>query len=276
MEKNYINNSADVAIWMVTFNHAEFIAQAIESVISQRTTFSYKLVIADDCSTDNTKEICKSYVLKFPDKILYYRNKTNLGSSLNGQLNYERCFKISRKYIALLEGDDFWIDNDKLQKQYDLLENPVNRAYVVCATNYIEFYQDKQKFSDNWAFFQGVHGREMIKGVQFELIDSDGWKTKTATILFRKNALKVRRILRYRLMVDSILVYELSKFGKKMFLNDCTAAYRLHDQGIWSLKSEDEKRAISKKINLEIKRVNFLEEVILKKIKKRFGLFNNL
>lgn len=279
MGKDYINNTVDVAIWMICYNQAAFIGEAIESVMAQRTNFSFKLVIADDCSTDNTQEICENYVLKYPDQILYHRNKSNLGFSLNGQLNYERCYKISNKYIALLEGDDYWIDNEKLQKQYDLLEKPENQKFVICATNYVEFYEDKQVFSNNWAFFQGVHGKEMPKGSIFEIKDSDGWKTKTATVIFRKSALKVKKVLRYRLMVDSILIYELTKHGQKLFLNECTAAYRLQSQGNWSMKTYAEKKAITQKINDEIHRVNFFKEVFLKKIIKtcnRFANSNNL
>jgi hypothetical protein len=77
-------------------------------------------------------------------------------------------------------------------------------------------------------------------------------------------------------MVDSILVYELCKYGKKLFLNDCTAVYRLQEQGNWSMKTEDEKKQFSNKINLEIIRVNFFKEFILKKTRKYLGFINNL
>jgi glycosyltransferase involved in cell wall biosynthesis len=281
MGKDYINNNADVAVWMICFNQAAFIREAIESVMAQKTNFSFKLVIADDCSTDNTQEICENYVLKFPDKILYYRNKSNLGFSLNGQLNYERCYKISNKYIALLEGDDYWIDNEKLQKQYDLLESPLNQDYVICSTNYIEFYEDKKEFSEIWAYYQGINGIKKPRGSVFEIEKEDGWKTKTATVLFRKTALNLKKIFKYGLMVDSILIYELDKKGRKLFLNDLTAVYRLRKGGNWSLKTVEEKEIFTKRINAEIQRVNYMEEVIIKnisfllvKIIKKIGSFN--
>jgi glycosyltransferase involved in cell wall biosynthesis len=266
----------EVAIGMVTFNQAEFISQAIESVLSQKTNFTFMLVIADDCSTDTTKEICEQYVLEFPDKVSYFRNEKNLGFSVNGQINYERCFNISTKYIALLEGDDFWIDDEKLQKQYNILENPQYKDFVICSTNYLEYFNDSNEFNNRWAYFQGIYGREMPRGAIFEINDSDGWKTKTATNFFRKNALKIRKIWRYKIMVDSILVYELSKQGKKIFLNECTAAYRIQPQGNWSMKSDEEKKLMTNKIHAEIRRVNYIKEVVIKKIKKHFGFINNI
>ena len=276
MLKEYMVRTVDVAIGMVTYNQAEFVTQAIESVLMQRTNFTFRLIIADDFSTDNTQEICENYVLKYPDKISYFRNKENLGFSINGQINYERCYRIATKYIALLEGDDFWIDSLKLQKQYDLLENRDYKEFVICSTNYVEYFNDTKELNNQWAYFQGIYGREMPKGAVFEVSESDGWKSKTATNFFRREALKIKKLWKYKIMVDSILVYELSKQGKKLFLNDCTAAYRIQEKGAWSMKTQEEKNLITQEIKNEIRRVNYFEEVILKKLKKQIGRFNNI
>lgn len=118
-----------VAVWMVTYNHEEFIEKAIESVMIQKTTFQYKLFIGEDNSIDNTREICEKLKEKYADKIEYFLHEENIGATPNGIFMYEQCFKSEAKYIALLEGDDYWTDPYKLQKQVDFLET--NPDYVL-------------------------------------------------------------------------------------------------------------------------------------------------
>jgi glycosyltransferase involved in cell wall biosynthesis len=268
----------DVVVGMITYNHGEYIEQAIESVLMQKTTFNFALIINDDCSSDKTQQICEGYQTRFPDRVFYHRNKVNLGFSKNGLLNYEQCYLKSHKYIALLEGDDFWLIDNKLQSQFDLLENEEYSDCVLCSTNYIEYFEDKMIFGSNWAYFNGVNDELKNKGDIFRLTKEDGWKTKTATNFFRKKGLKLSKLKRYNLLVDTILVYELNKNGKSLFFNNCTAAYRIQSQGNWGPKSTDEKKIISKRIFDEIKSKNFFNEVVIKKLKKRqyFSLLYSL
>lgn len=112
---------------MVTYNHVNFIAQAIESVLMQETNFEYELVIGEDYSTDGTREIVKSYAEKYPDKIRTLLHPHNLGSGIkgvkNGRLNLIATLKACKgEYIAFLEGDDYWTNPLKLQKQVEFLE----------------------------------------------------------------------------------------------------------------------------------------------------------
>lgn len=109
-----------VDVVMVTYNHEKYIAQAIESVLMQNCDFKYQLIISDDASLDNTKKICRKYNQLYPDKILYLDNKANVGLVKNYKRAFDLCFA---KYIGILEGDDYWIDKDKLQKQVAILEN---------------------------------------------------------------------------------------------------------------------------------------------------------
>ena len=103
-----------------------------------------------------------------------------------------------------------------------------------------------------------------------------GWKTKTNTILIRTKFIPIRKLKKYGYLCDSILIYELRKKGPFLYFNQCTAVYRLHSDGIWSMKTEEEKKIIRNRINKEIRRANYLEEVIVKTIKKHFGFINNL
>lgn len=112
-----------VVVQMVTYNHEKFVAQAIESVMMQKTSFRYKLIIAEDYSTDRTREICIELKNKYPEKIDLFLNSKNLGVTLNALQVHKACIAIGAKYVAICEGDDYWTDPLKLQKQVDFLEN---------------------------------------------------------------------------------------------------------------------------------------------------------
>ncbi len=109
-----------VSVCMITYNHEKYIAQAIESVMMQVTDFDYELVIGDDCSIDKTREICIVHQNKYPDKIVLLLPDRNNGPNKNFISTYLTC---SGEYVALLEGDDYWIDSYKLQKQVNYLDH---------------------------------------------------------------------------------------------------------------------------------------------------------
>ena len=124
-----------VNIVMVTYNQEKYVAQAIESVLSQKTTFPFVLIIGDDCSSDETYNICRLYADKHSDKVLLLKNETNVGLVKNYQRVFNAC---TAKYIAILEGDDYWIVDDKLQKQTEILEADFE-AGLVHASKYTLF-----------------------------------------------------------------------------------------------------------------------------------------
>lgn len=109
-----------VSVKMITYNHAAFIAQAIEGVLQQKTNFPVELVIGEDCSTDGTREIVCKYREKFPDIIRVITSDGNVGAKKNWYRTTKAC---RGKYIAFCEGDDYWHHPEKLQKQVGYLEN---------------------------------------------------------------------------------------------------------------------------------------------------------
>ena len=108
-----------VSVCMTTYNHEQYIAQAIESVISQQFNFDVEIIIGEDCSTDNTIAICREYKAKYPECIRIVTSENNIGMHANYRRTIEAC---RGKYIAMLDGDDYFTDPDKLQMQVDLLE----------------------------------------------------------------------------------------------------------------------------------------------------------
>ncbi|HEX9927582.1 MAG TPA: glycosyltransferase, partial [Pyrinomonadaceae bacterium] len=122
-------NKPKVAVFMVAYNHARYIAQAIEGVLMQETDFPFKLFIGEDCSTDETRNICLSFKEKYPNKINLILNEKNLGGAPNALNVYKVCFEYG-DYVAMCEGDDYWTDSRKLQRQIDFLE--ANPDFSVC------------------------------------------------------------------------------------------------------------------------------------------------
>ncbi|MBV9242488.1 MAG: glycosyltransferase, partial [Acidobacteria bacterium] len=116
-----------VSICMITYDHEPFIAQAIEGVLGQQAEFEIELVIGDDVSTDATGRICREYQAKYPSTVRVLERSHNLGIALNFMTTLEAC---EGKYVAICEGDDYWTDPRKLQKQVDYMES--RPALAVC------------------------------------------------------------------------------------------------------------------------------------------------
>lgn len=133
-----------VSIRCLTYNHGPYIAQTLDGFLMQRTTFPFEVIIHDDASTDDTAKIIKQYEEKFPLIVKPIYEEENMYSKGNGAITEIVNSHISGKYIAACEGDDYWIDEYKLQKQVDFLEN--NPDYGMCFTNFNIFYQEKAIF----------------------------------------------------------------------------------------------------------------------------------
>lgn len=126
-----------VSVHVLTYNHGPYIGKALESIANQQTTFPYEILIGEDCSTDNTQDVCREYQKKYPDKVRLFVSDSNVGARRN---NIRLRPHVRGKYLAICEGDDYWCDPLKLQKQVDYLEAHPECA-LVC-TNYDRYFQD--------------------------------------------------------------------------------------------------------------------------------------
>jgi glycosyltransferase involved in cell wall biosynthesis len=124
---DFIENKS-VSVCMITYGHESYVSQAIESALEQIGDFTIELVVVNDCSPDNTDEVIKRIIQNHPKGSLvrYFNHENNIGMMPNFIFALQQC---KGKYIALCEGDDYWIDNSKLQKQVDFLE--ANPEYVL-------------------------------------------------------------------------------------------------------------------------------------------------
>lgn len=207
-----------VSIKMITYNHEPYIAQAIEGVVMQKTTFKFELIIGEDCSTDLTRTICEDYANKYPEIIKLLPAEQNLGMIQNGLRTLQAC---NGKYIAFCEGDDYWTDPLKLQKQVDFLE--ANEDYGLVHTNYLRYINDLNCFEESLA--KNINSGNIF----IELLKEN--QIATLTVMLRKDlaieAVKTGILEKGFLIGDYPLWLEISTKSKIGFLNDITAVYRV-------------------------------------------------
>jgi glycosyltransferase involved in cell wall biosynthesis len=129
-----------VSVLVLTYNHEKFIAQALDSILMQEGNFDYEIVIGEDCSTDNTRNIVTDYQKKHPDRIRLLLPEKNLGMMRNLVQTYKAC---EGQYIAILEGDDYWTSPHKLQKQVDFLD--ANPDFAICFHNARTLWQNGER-----------------------------------------------------------------------------------------------------------------------------------
>ncbi len=213
-----------IDVLVLTYNQEKYIAEAIESVLMQKTDFNFRIIIGDDCSTDRTREICIDYKEKYPDKIELVFHKQNFGAVKNFYITYQSC---NAKYLAMLDGDDYWTSPIKLQKQIDFLEN--NGDYSAC------FHQVTQlNLNNNETKIIPVN----IKKSNLEIEDiialpTTGWIINTSSLVFRIQSLGIlpKWFIKFNLG-DWTLVLLSSINGKTFFLNEVMSTYRINSGGL--------------------------------------------
>ena len=162
-----------VTIRCITYNHEPYIRQCLEGFIMQKTNFRFEAIVHDDASTDGTANIIREYAEKYPDIIKPIFETENQYSKLDGSIQRIMSEHIHGKYVAMCEGDDYWIDPLKLQKQVDFLES--NPKYSMCAHNAFVFYQQK---NDVCLFNKTSYSGELSVHDAIH-----AWKIPTASIL---------------------------------------------------------------------------------------------
>lgn len=134
-----VSSAPVVSVCVTAYQHAGFIGECLENIINQKTNFKYEILLGEDASSDGTREICVNYANQYPEKIRLFlhdrKNAIRINGFPNGRFNFlYNLFSAQGKYIALCDGDDFWTDSLKLQKQFDFLE--ANQDCVMCYHGY--------------------------------------------------------------------------------------------------------------------------------------------
>ena len=220
-----------VSVCVQTYNQEHYIKQCLDGIVMQKTNFKFEVLLGEDQSSDNTRQICEDYAKAYPDIItLFLRDRKDvirINGNATGRFNFTENLKACQgKYIAICEGDDYWTDPLKLQKQVDYLEaHPqinicFHRAHVLKDGNFSlhpipEPYQTKA--------FQFI---ELINHYNF---------IATASVLLRKPKTFELPDWFYKVTFGDLGLYKIVAKDKSIqCLDEVMCVYRVHDKGIWS------------------------------------------
>lgn len=227
---NRVPSDVAVSVALITYNHEKYIGQAIESILGQKCNFSFELCIGEDESTDTTRDICIEYAKKYPTIIrLFLRSKENkikLNGKPTGRRNGIATRRACRgKYIALIEGDDFWIDEYKLQKQYDLME--IKPECGICCTRAIKRFVNTG--------IDRVYPRYFPQGIPQSMFYQTRTNIATATYFYRRSCERREITENENVFVgDWAYMMSLTENHRCLMLPGITAVYRKHDDGFWT------------------------------------------
>lgn len=226
-----------ISVCIQTYNQSEYIQQCIESVVSQKTSFDFEILLGEDESNDGTREICQDLARKYPEKIKLFLHKRENVIYINGKPTGRYNFlhnlrNVKGNYIAFCEGDDYWIDESKLAKQVDFLES--NLDYSVCCSQ-VNIVDSKGLFIElsNIDSPEVILHKDLLKGNFIH----------TPSVLIRANSLPsiLPKWMNIMPMADWPIMLLASQNGKIKLMKQPLAAYRTHDKGVWSTHTSFQK-----------------------------------
>lgn len=228
-----------VSICCLSFNHAPYIRESLDGFLKQKTTFGVEILIHDDASTDGTDAIIKEYAEQYPDIIFpLYETVNQYSNGYKGKMDI--AFNYSRakgKYIAYCEGDDYWTDPLKLQKQVDFMES--HPDYSVCFHRCTHLNSDVGQIQrDNCGFLfsnNELDGVEISTEMYFK-----SWVTQPLTMVFRRSMYSFEWQKQYKYYRDMHEIYHLLCAGKGYLFAFDGGVYRYHSGGINSMISKEE------------------------------------
>lgn len=217
-----------VSVCVQTYQHGRYIEECLDSILMQRTNFAFEIILGEDESTDGTREICLSYAKKYPNIIqLILRSRKDvilINGKASGRGNMLENMRRARgKYIAFLEGDDYWTDPEKLQFQVDFMEKHpecfmINHALPEAKKNTLEGWYD------------------------LERLYKFGYLPHTSNFLFRKFDMgKYKKPLRYMIGGETCLLYIAASEGLIYHSSRVVSAYRLNPKGIHISQSKGDR-----------------------------------
>ncbi len=215
-----------VSIVMITYNHEKFIKKAVESILMQETDFDFELLLANDASSDGTNKVILEILSSHPkaDKITYIHREKNIGMMPNF---LETLSKAKGQYIAICEGDDYWTDHKKLQKQVDFLDTHLE--YTVC-------YHNVKELSKEGSLTDSQLNKIEDGDLDFQQL-LQGNKIHTPSVMYRKIFEEIPQWLKDSPLGDYPLHLIHAKKGKVYCIAENMAVYR-KEVGVWSTLSE--------------------------------------
>lgn len=220
-----------VSIACITYNQENYIKDTIDGFLMQKTTFPIEIIINDDASTDNTTKFLRDYADKHPNLIIpIFQKENQYSKGINPGVKFVLPL-CKGKYIALCEGDDYWIDPYKLQKQVDFLE--ANKDFVISHHNMKVIYEN----SNREPHLSNSPEQKEITTIE-DLASS--YFIYTASSIFRNGLIKEFPDWFYQSPLGDYMLYMLiAQYGKIKYFPDVMGVYRVHENGIWSNLSDN-------------------------------------
>lgn len=231
-----------VSVPIITYNQAKFIGKAIESVLAQKTDFEFEILVGDDLSNDGTREIISDYASRYPDKIIPVLHPKNLGR--NGMFNTLETYKLAKgEYIACMDGDDYWTDPLKLQKQVDFLET--HPSFSVCFHNALITYEDGSPS-------ELVNGEDQkaVSAIEDLIGEDEIWFMATSSVMFRNCIETYPKWFIESVSGDIPRYILLAKRGKIGYLPDVMSVYRKNQGGTSFTDKYDDADFLENRINM--------------------------
>lgn len=240
-----MENKPLVSVCCLAYNHEPYIVQALEGFMMQKTNFSFEVLLYDDASTDGTADIIRDYEKKYPrifKPIYQTENQFSKGIKVTQKYQFPR---VQGKYIAMCEGDDYWTDPLKLQKQVDFLE--ANEEYALCCHHYHVLNSNE------------ISKSKLISKIDFDFTLKDIFEqtiAKTLTVVFRRSFIDFNVLQQYHYARDTHLIYHLLLNGKGRYFAESLGVYRLHQGGVFSVNNQNERLLLRKRIYAEMLEFN--------------------
>jgi glycosyltransferase involved in cell wall biosynthesis len=220
---------------IITYNHQDYIEKAIQGAVEQEFNGAYKIIIHDDCSTDATPKICSEYKNKYPGLIDLHIAVKNKGMNKSWA---DALSSSQAKYNAICEGDDYWTNANKLQKQVSFLES--NPEYAICCHRVSKQKEGKKPKPDN----KDIYAPLTEATYDIEMMAKEGNLVATPSAVYRNGLFSSFPSWFYQSPVaDYVLHMFNAQYGKIKYLPDNMAVYREHSQGAWGGKTVKENTA---------------------------------
>lgn len=221
-----------VSISFITFNQAPYLRACLDGFLMQKTSFIFEILIHDDCSTDETREIIEEYSKKYPDIIFpIFQTENQYSKGVRGMMARFNFPRSRGKYLALCEGDDYWSDPYKLQKQVDFLEN--NPDFSIC------FHNMKILNESNPSAIEFTNSKDQESVSSILDLASKGNFMFTASVVFKKPKDGFPNWLTDLPIGDYAVHLFNAQFGKIKFLDQVMGVYRIHTGGVWGSFSKE-------------------------------------
>jgi len=221
----------DISVIITTYNHEKYIAQCLESILKQEGDFQMEVIVGDDASTDGTRRIAEQFQAWHPELAFLLPPEKNLGITKNLKRCLDAC---TGEYIAICEGDDYWTDVYKLQKQKDFLDQ--HRDFSMCFSAYVIFFEETGEYKLHEA---SLHLEQDILTTR-DLVE-ENYIGNFSCCMYRREAVnKISNDLFEHFVVDWMFNMVCGQFGRIGFIRDWMSIYRKHPQGVWSGKTQAE------------------------------------